>query len=141
MTIDSVMTRRSRAKPTIILCATDYERLSTLANAFRKRTPHLADELADEIGRARVSPKGKHLQDTVCMNCEVEFRDDTTGKVQRVTLVYPEDADISQRKLSVLTPVGTALIGLRKGHSITWEPPNGELRQLTVLSIQELLEI
>jgi regulator of nucleoside diphosphate kinase len=54
-----------------------------------------------------------------------------------VTLVYPEDADIAQRKVSVLTPIGTALIGLREGHAITWETPNGELRQLTVLSVQE----
>ena len=54
-----------------------------------------------------------------------------------VTLVYPEHADISQRKVSVLTPVGTALIGLRTGDSIMWETPNGELRQLTVFSVRE----
>jgi regulator of nucleoside diphosphate kinase len=137
MTIDNVMTKGSRENPTIILRATDYERLANLAHAARKRSPHLADQLADEIGRARVLAEGKHPQDTVCMNSEVEFRDDTTGKVQNVTLVYPEEADISQRKVSVLTPVGTALIGLRTGHSIMWETPNGEPRQLTVLSVQE----
>ena len=98
--------------------------------------PDLADELAEEIGRARVLAKGEHPQHIVCMNSEVEFRDDTTSKVQKVTLVYPEEADISQRKISVLTPVGTALIGLGDRDSITWETPNGELRQLTVLSVQ-----
>ena len=137
MTIDSTMTKDMRVKPTIVLSADDYERLSTLANAARKRAPHLADELADEIGRARVLEKGRHPQDIVCMNSEVEFRDDSTGKVQNVRLVYPEDADISQRKVSVLTPVGTALIGLRCGHSITWETPSGEVRQLTVLSVRD----
>jgi regulator of nucleoside diphosphate kinase len=137
MTIDNVMTRGSRAKPTVILSAEDYERLSALAHAARKRMPDLADELVDEIERAHVLAKGKHPQHIVCMNTEVEFRDDTTGKVQRVTLVYPEKADISQRKVSVLTPVGTALFGLRTGHSITWEAPNGELRKLTVLSVRE----
>jgi regulator of nucleoside diphosphate kinase len=136
MTIGNVMTT-GRTKPTIILSAEDYERLSTLAHAARKRMPDLADELADEIGRAHVLAQGKHPQHIVCMNSEVEFRDDTTGKVQIVTLVYPEDADISQRKVSVLTPVGTALIGLRKGQSITWKTPNGEVRQLTVLSVPE----
>ena len=70
------------------------------------------------------------------MNSEVEFRDETTGKVQEVMLVYPDDADISQRKVSVLTPIGTALIGLRTGHSITWRTPNGEVRRLTVLSVR-----
>jgi regulator of nucleoside diphosphate kinase len=137
MTVDNVMTRGSRAKPTIILSAEDYERLSALANAARKRMPDLANELADEVDRAHVLAKGKHPQHIVCMNSEVEFRDDTIGKVQMVTLVYPEDADITQRKISVLTPVGTALIGLRTGQSITWEAPNGELRQLTVLSVRE----
>jgi len=68
---------------------------------------------------------------------EVEFRDEKTGKVQNVTLVYPEDADISQRKISILTPVGTALIGLRTGDSISWKTPNGEVRRLTVLSVRE----
>ena len=71
--------------------------------------PDLANELADEVGRAHVLAKGKHPQHIVCMNSEVEFRDDTIGKVQMVTLVYPEDADITHRKISVLTPVGTAL--------------------------------
>lgn len=137
MTMDNVMTRGSRAKPTVTLSAEDYERLSALAHAARKRMPDLADELADEIARAHVLAKGKHPQHMVYMNSEVEFRDDTTGKVQRVTLVYPEDADISQRKVSVLTPVGTALIGLGTGHSITWETPGGEVRQLTVLSVRD----
>ena len=135
MTIGEVMTIEP-AKPAIILSAEDYERLSTLAHAARKRMPDLADELAEEIGRARVLAKGEHPQHIVRMNSEVEFRDDTTSKVQKVVLVYPEEADISQRKISVLTPVGTALIGLGDSDSITWVTPNGELRQLTVLSVQ-----
>jgi regulator of nucleoside diphosphate kinase len=137
MTIDNVTNGASRARPAIILSAEDYERLSGLAQAARGRMPGLADELAYEIGRARVLAKGKHPQDIVSMNSEVEFRDDTTGRIQRVWLVYPEEADISLRKVSVLTPVGTALIGLRSGHSITWETPKGEVRQLTVLSVGE----
>jgi regulator of nucleoside diphosphate kinase len=137
MTIDNAMIRESRAKPTATLSAEYYKRLSALAHAARKRMPDLADELADEIGRAHVLANGEHMEHIVCMNSEVEFHDDTTGKVQRVTLVYPEEADISQRKVSVLTPVGTALIGLRTGHSITWETLNGEVRQLTVVSVRE----
>jgi regulator of nucleoside diphosphate kinase len=135
MTMDNVM--GARAKPTIILSADDYKRLSVLAHAASKRMPNLADELAEEIARARVLAKGERPQHIVCMNSEVEFRDDTTGKVQKVTLVYPELADISQRKVSILTPVGTALIGLETGQSITWETPSGEVRQLTVLSVRQ----
>ena len=61
MTIANV-TIVGRAKPTIILSAEDYERLSALADAARNRMPDLADELADEIGRAQVLAKGKHPQ-------------------------------------------------------------------------------
>jgi regulator of nucleoside diphosphate kinase len=99
--------------------------------------PDLADELAEEIGRAHVLAKGLHPKHIVCMNSEVEFRDETTGKARRVALVYPEEADIAQDKVSVLTPVGTALIGLQTGQSITWETPGGELRQLTVLAVRD----
>lgn len=137
MTIETVTTRENYMKPTITLSAEDYERLSKLARAARRRMPTLAEELADEIARAQVLTKGQQPQHAVCMNSEVEFRDDTTGRIQKVILVYPEQANISVRKISVLTPVGTALIGLRKGDSITWETPNGEARQLTVLSIAE----
>jgi regulator of nucleoside diphosphate kinase len=71
------------------------------------------------------------------MGSVVEFRDETTGKVQAVTLVYPGNADISQGRISVLTPIGAALIGLSAEDSITWETRTGELRQLTVLKICE----
>lgn len=136
MTIENVMTQGSGGRPNIILSAEDYKRLSLLANAARKRLPHLAGELADEVGRAHVLSTGELPQHVVCMNSEVEFRDETTGKVQEVMLVYPDDADIAQRKVSVLTPIGTALIGVRIGNSITWKTPNGEVRRLTVLSVR-----
>ena len=136
MAIENVTTQGIEGRPSIILSADDYERLSILANAARKRLPDLAGELADEVGRAHVLSRGERPQHVVCMNSEVEFRDETTGKVQEVMLVYPDDADISQRKVSVLTPIGTALIGLRTGHSITWRTPNGEVRRLTVLSVR-----
>jgi regulator of nucleoside diphosphate kinase len=137
MTLENTAALGNRVRPHITLSADDYERLSALAHAAKSKMPDLAAELAEEIGRAHVLGKGRHPQHIVCMNSEVEFRDDTTGRVQKVTLVYPEDADISQGKVSVLTPVGTALIGLRSGGSITWETPAGDVRQLTVLAVRE----
>ena len=128
---------RSHAKPAIILSARDYDRLSKLAHAARNSLPDLASELAEEIGRARVLNRDEIADHFVGMNDEVEFRDDTTAHVRQVTLVYPDEADISQGKISVMTPVGTALIGLRIGRSISWETPSGEARQLTVLSIRK----
>jgi regulator of nucleoside diphosphate kinase len=120
----------------ITLTARDYEQLSMLARAAANRMPDLASILLEELDRAHVLADGRPEQ-TVCMGCEVEFRDESTGKVQTVTLVYPGEADISQGKISVLTPIGTALIGVRAGESITWETRTGELRRLTVIQVRE----
>ena len=134
--IDSNPIDEARGKTRITLSAEDYARLTALARAAWKTMPSLAADLADELGRADILAEDRHPERIVCMNCEIEFRDDTTGKVQNVTLVYPEDADISRRKVSVLTPVGTALIGLREGASMTWETPSGETRRLTVTAVR-----
>ena len=124
-------------KPCITLTAKDYEGISRLARAAATRMPDLVSVLTEELERAHVLADGPSGH-SICMGSEVEFRDDTTGKVQTATLVYPGDADISLGRISVLTPVGTALIGLGAGDSITWETRMGELRQLTVLKIREL---
>ncbi|WP_445503724.1 nucleoside diphosphate kinase regulator [Microvirga sp. G4-2] len=133
------MTKRNTggAKPRIILTANDHEELSMLANAAARTMPGIAAELAEELDRAHVLPKGRHPVDTVCMGCEVDFRDDMTGRVQTVTLVYPNEADISKGRISVLTPIGTALIGLPVGKSIDWTTRTGETKRLTVLQVRE----
>src|SRR5688572_6494485 len=127
----------TQRKPRITLTAHDHEKLSKFARAAESTMPEVAAVLTEELDRAHVLAKRRHPEHIVCMGCEVEFRDDTTGKVQTVTLVYPEDADISKGRISVLTPIGTALIGLRAGHSITWETRTGDLRRLKVLQVRE----
>lgn len=133
------MTKRNtgRAKPRISLTVNDYEELSVLADAAARTMPEIAAELAEELDRAHVLPKGRHPVDTVFMGCEVDFRDDMTGRVQTVILVYPNEADISKGRISVLTPIGTALIGLPVGKSIDWTTRTGETKRLTVLQVRE----
>jgi regulator of nucleoside diphosphate kinase len=130
------MTSSREIKPRITLPAKDYESLLLLARAAANRMPDVASILAEELERAHVLADNDSEQ-SVCMGSVVEFRDETTGKVQAVTLVYPGNADISQGRISVLTPIGAALIGLSAEDSITWETRTGELRQLTVLKICE----
>jgi regulator of nucleoside diphosphate kinase len=132
------MTKKiSGAKPRIILTSADYEKLSVFANAAANTMPEVAAELAEELDRAHVLSPGRHPVDTVCMGCEVDFRDDVTGRIQTVILVYPNEADISKGRISVLTPIGTALIGLPVGKSIDWTTRNGESKRLTVLQVRE----
>jgi len=123
--------------PSITLTVADRERLERLANASKHCFPHTADYLAHEVERARILEWENASADLVTMGSSVEFRDDVTGQVRRVVLVYPDKADVTAGRISVLTPVGAALIGLSKNQSIDWETPARERRSLTVLSVQQ----
>jgi regulator of nucleoside diphosphate kinase len=69
------------------------------------------------------------------MNSRVVFEDKTTGKTTEVTIVFPQDADVQHGKVSVLAPVGTALLGLAQGDSIVWPFPDGSSRCLRVVEV------
>jgi regulator of nucleoside diphosphate kinase len=123
--------------PPITLTRLDSERLERLARASMTRVPRTAAYLAHELDRANVVEHSDGNCDFVRMGSLVTYRDDGTGQVRRITLVYPEQADVSAGKISVLTPVGAALIGLSPDQSIEWLSPIGERRSLTVLAIEE----
>lgn len=126
---------KSYKKPNITLLAADYERLSALADAAAYSEPEAADMLAGELERARVVTRFNAPNNIVRMGSDVLFRDDTTKEIRGVSLVFPDKADISRNKVSVLTPIGAALIGLRTGQSIAWRTRSGEVRRLTVLKV------
>jgi regulator of nucleoside diphosphate kinase len=126
--------RRYDLKPKIVLTEDDHRKLIALALAGTGHTSDAADDLLYEIERARVVPAPKLAPSVVRMGSSVTYRPDN-GPERTVTLVYPADADIAEGKISVLTPVGTALIGLDVGQSITWEGRDGHRHVLTVLSV------
>jgi regulator of nucleoside diphosphate kinase len=126
-----------QTKPSITLTAHDYERLTGLARAAMASMPEVASCLADELDRARVLPEGHRASKTVAMGSKVQFRDDLTRNVQTVLLVYPGEADIAVGKVSVLTPIGAALIGLAQGQSIIWHTRTGAAKRLTVLKVED----
>lgn len=125
---------RHENQPPIVISASEHQRLSNLAEA-NQHLPGVADYLLTELERATIAPGGSVAADIVAMNTELEYRDETNGETRRVTLVYPEAQDIAAWKISVLTPVGAALIGLAAGQSIAWEDRTGETRHLTVTRI------
>lgn len=118
-------------RPSLYLTQDDLERLSHLLEAQGGRFAKLEGELA----RARVVPRGEIPHDVVTMNSRVLFENETTGERREVTVVYPRDADIDAGKISVLVPVGTALLGLRVGQSIDWELPSGEKHRYRVIEV------
>ncbi|MFO1210659.1 MAG: nucleoside diphosphate kinase regulator [Amaricoccus sp.] len=129
--------RPALQEPPIVLDAAFSDRLEALAAvAMRGPAAELGDRLMREVARATVLPPGEVPGDVVNIGSEVDFRDDVTGRAQTVVVVLPEAADIAARRISVLTPIGAALIGLRAGASIGWETRDGEERRLTVLAVR-----
>ena len=130
---------KARRKPNITISATDHARLSTLANTTAERNAEIADELFAELDRARVTPDNQMSDDIVQMGSTVEYKPDT-GESRTVTLVFPGDADISAGKVSILTPIGTALIGLAPGQSIQWTARDGRKHELNVVKVSRQQE-
>jgi len=123
--------------PPITITAVDYDRLSWIATAgVNSQRYTVAEMLADELDRAMVAAPGSIRPDIVTMHSEVEYRDGVTGEVRRVTLVYPGEEDLDAGRISVLTHIGAALIGLSEGQSIEWEGPTGGRRELTVRRVR-----
>jgi regulator of nucleoside diphosphate kinase len=121
--------------PVITITESDFERLDRLTAAAAKVFPRTADFLAREIARANIVDSGARPTGAIGMGSTVTYRDDVTGNERTVTLVFPDEADLAAGKISVLTPVGAALIGLSAGQSIEWRTPGGGIRSLTVLRV------
>jgi transcription elongation GreA/GreB family factor len=124
------------AKPHIVVSDADQGRLTTLAMDALDHHPVVATELLAEMERALVKPAGSVPADVVQMGSTVVFRSDN-GQLRRVVLVFPGQADIGEGRISILTPIGAALIGLSEGQSITWLTRDGKPRRLTVVSVEE----
>ena len=105
----------------------------SLAEATIDRLPDIAEELLAEMDRAMVVPVATISPKVVQMGSTVKYVSD--GHERRVTLVYPGEADIGTGRISILTPVGAALIGLSEGQSIAWSARDGQPRELTVLAV------
>lgn len=130
--------RRARAKsPPIRISDTDYDVIASLAMGLEIRSPALAQMLFQEIDRAKVYPAGKLPSDVVALGAQVSFVDDTRDTVHRVQLVMPNEADVDNGKVSILTPVGAGLIGLKAGQSIDWPYSDGRTRVLKILDVTQ----
>ena len=126
---------QKKRKPAITLTRSDHERLSGLADSISSRNPAVADQLASELDRARVVDDRRISADVVRMGSRLRFTTDA-GEDRTVTLVFPGDANIAEGKISVLTPIGAALIGLSAGQSIDWTSLDGRTHRLTVESVE-----
>jgi len=84
---------------------------------------------------AHIVPGAEIDRDVVTVNSTVSFRDEVTQTVHRVTVVYPDDMSVSRRRISVLSPVGQALLGQRVGRRARVALPDGSTRELRILEL------
>lgn len=122
-------------RPDIIVARRDLGRLDALLGAAGSRFGKVETFLLDEITRARIVHDREVPPTLVTMGATVRFRDENSGREGVVRLVYPREIGSCDHGLSVLTPVGAALLGLSEGQSIDYETVDGRLKTLTVLKV------
>ncbi len=122
-------------KPPITLIDTEAETLADLALQARERASLAGELLWEEVNRADTATLADLPDDVVTMMSSVDFVDETTGEEHSVQLVYPRDANLEQNRISVLTPVGAALIGMRRGNAISWPNRQGTHRSLRIVNV------
>lgn len=138
------MLRRTPRRPevnnrTIIVTNPDALRLRAVLGKYSAASVHNQDHLDDlrgELERAQVVDAGDVPSDVVTVHSRVRVVDLTSGQSSDYTLVFPSDADVASRRISVLAPLGTALLGYREGDEVEWQMPGG-LRRLRIEKVQQ----
>ena len=126
------------SKPPIVLTSEDRERLSSLKDAAMEKVPEVARFLLEELERADIVPSSSMIASPlVRMGSEVKFIDYATDRIEQVRLVYPEEANESRGWISVLTPIGSAILGLGPGQSIECCFAGGKTLRLGILNVRQ----
>jgi len=124
--------------PNLRISGKDHERLRFLVNAVIQSQPRLREKLEPlkiELERADVLPAEVIPSTVVVMGSRVEIEARESGEVDTYTLVYPENADGAAGRLSILAPIGTAIIGFAQGDTFAWKTPGGT-RQLLIRKVE-----
>jgi len=100
--------------------------------ASSSRTKATLDKLEEELNRAKVVNPQKVPKDVVTMNSQVRIRDIDSSEESTYTIVFPSEANVANNRISILAPIGTALLGYRVGDVVDWEVPSG-LKRLEIV--------
>jgi regulator of nucleoside diphosphate kinase len=118
------------------MTTTDHARVSALAASVADRLPEVSEYLEWEAERAEIVDPRQVPAKVVTMNSQVEILDLVGGARRVVTLVYPEHEDASAGRVSILSPLGAALIGVFEGFSIDYPTPGGRTGTVRVLKVR-----
>ena len=112
-------------------------RLSDSARFDSRISPASVAALEGELARAVVMERDELPEDVVTMGSTVWFRDLQTDEFEQYTLVVPSEADVLRGRISVLAPIGTALLGYRLGDIVEWRVPSGQ-RRMEIVKVNQL---
>ena len=130
------MASKTKARPRVRVTESDFDKLTAVSHAPRAPTPG-ADLLLEELERFSIVPdhSDRRLK-FVRLGSKVTYRDLALGKDRTVRVGLPGEADVDENRISVLAPVGAALIGLAVGDVFRWTGPDEKLREIEVLAIE-----
>jgi regulator of nucleoside diphosphate kinase len=129
------MRKLNMKRPDITVSSTDLERLEGLLGEIRAGAPAIADGLRAELDRARVVEPDEMPGNVVTMNSTVRFADAASGREFERTLCYPGASAAADDCVSILAPLGGALLGLAEGQEIDWPVPGGHLARIRILEV------
>ncbi len=133
-------TTETRNRDIIFIAEDDSRRLRALAAALpRTPRPEGARSLQDELERATILARESLPPGVVTVNSRVRFVDDESGEEETYVITWPDRTDGGVERVSVLAPIGTALIGYREGDEVSWPTPGG-IRRLRILSVEPVDE-
>lgn len=121
----------------LVLRKDDYKLLISYLNgrhgktAFDRRN---AEDLHAELKKAKLVNKDDFPVDVVRLNSTVRIKAEGKDEIMELMLVTPDKADIKERKVSIMAPIGTALIGFRKGQKVRWQVPAGK-KTFTIMDV------
>jgi regulator of nucleoside diphosphate kinase len=127
--------QRRLARPRIVVESSEHTRLLALAEQAVATVPQVATYLIEELTRAFIVPNGSCAANVVRIGSLVTYREDSTARLRRVRLSYPSHANLDEGRISILTPIGAALIGMSVAQSIEWPTPSGRTDCITVLDV------
>ena len=121
--------------PSIVISSRDLARLEALLESPALKRHPAAIALSEELARAQILSPEQMPAGVVTMHSQVQCVDELHGEQHTLTLVYPHEADASRSHISVLAPVGSALLGLSVGQTIDWQTPQGRPLRLRASAI------
>lgn len=124
------------SQPDIIISELDYSRIDNLLRTTAGISTNIKSALLTELERAELVAPEQIPANVVTMNSQVKFSVISTGVTFTLKLVYPKDMDDSGNTISILAPVGSAMLGLKEGDEIDWQDGQGGMLQVRIETIE-----